>query len=67
MRIMVPEDFLVISPQLAHLMVEWLWRERKNKKRSLFSATPCILKTSTVQYVVRGHGEKMLCFISLYF
>jgi hypothetical protein len=44
MRIMVPEDFLVISPQLAHLMVEWLWRERKNKKRSLFSATPCIVR-----------------------
>jgi UDP-N-acetyl-D-mannosaminuronic acid transferase (WecB/TagA/CpsF family) len=29
---MVPVGFLVKTPQLANLMMEWLWRERKNKK-----------------------------------
>jgi hypothetical protein len=37
---MVPVGFLVISPQLANLMVEWLWSERKTKNDRYFPLLP---------------------------
>jgi hypothetical protein len=42
MEIRVPLVFLVISPQETYVMVDWLWRKRKKKKRSFFYTTPCM-------------------------